>query len=169
MAAAPQPLSLAEFRARYSLEKPYFEYWFGVAIQKSVPTWLHAVLQRIIGSLLLQAGYKSGSELELRIDSNWQPVPDVAGSLRRIDQPYPTEPIDVVVEILSPDDRMSYILSKCRNYARIGISQIFVFDPEAKQAWEWTNNSLNIISEMRLANGSVIDLRLVWQQLDEQS
>jgi Uma2 family endonuclease len=169
MATAPQLLSLEEFRARYAQEKPYFEYWFGEAIQKPMPTWLHAVLQRILGDLLVNAGYKSGSELELRIDVNWQPVPDVAGSLKKIQQPYPTEPIDVVIEVLSPDDRISYILNKCRNYARIGISQIFVFDPESRQAWQWMNGSLEAISAMHLGNGSVIELTTVWDQLDQQS
>jgi hypothetical protein len=42
MAVAVQPLTLEEFRARYQDQKPYFEYWFGEAIQKTVPTWLHA-------------------------------------------------------------------------------------------------------------------------------
>jgi Uma2 family endonuclease len=72
MAAASQLLSLAEFRDRYSQEKPYYEYWFGEAIQKSVPTWLHSLLQSILGELLRHAGYRSGSELELRIDPNWR-------------------------------------------------------------------------------------------------
>ena len=167
MAAAPQLLSLEEFRARYAQEKPYYEYWFGEAVQKTTPTWLHSILQSILGELLRRAGYRAGSELELRIDPNWQPVPDIAGTLKTIREPYPTEPIEVVIEILSPDDRMSYILNKCRHYSRIGIPQIFVFDPESRQAWQWTNNSLEAISQMRLGNGSVIELSSVWQQLDE--
>ncbi len=72
MATVTQPLSLEEFRSRYRQQKPYFEYWFGEAIQKTVPTWLHGVLQRVIGEALRRAGYKSGSEVELRIDPQWE-------------------------------------------------------------------------------------------------
>lgn len=39
-AVAEQKLSLAEFHARFDAEKPYFEYWDGEAIQKSVPPGL---------------------------------------------------------------------------------------------------------------------------------
>jgi len=166
MATAVQPLTLQEFRTRYHDQKPYFEYWFGEAIQKAVPTWLHAVLQGIMIQILVRAGYKSGSELELRIDAEWQPVADVVGTLRSIDQ-YPTDPVEIVVEILSPDDRLSYVLKKCQNYARIGIPQIFVLDPETKSGWQWNSGSLETVSQLKFANGSVVPLSDVWRQLDE--
>ncbi len=37
MATVTQPLSLEEFRSRYRQQKPYFEYWFGEPIQKTMP------------------------------------------------------------------------------------------------------------------------------------
>ncbi len=49
--AAPL-LTLAEFHARYDGEKPYYELWNGEAIQKSVPIWLHNLLERILAELL---------------------------------------------------------------------------------------------------------------------
>src|ERR1700760_241788 len=103
MATVTQSLSLEEFRSRYRQQKPHFEYWFGEPVQKTMPTWLHAVLQGILCEVLRRAGYKSGSEVELRIDPRWEPVPDVIATLRPI-KDYPTEPIEVVVEILSPED-----------------------------------------------------------------
>lgn len=63
MATVSKPLTKEEFRSLYAGKKPYFEYWFGEAIQKSMPTWLHGVLQGILRDLLRNAGYKSGSEL----------------------------------------------------------------------------------------------------------
>lgn len=104
-----QPLTLEEFRSRYRNEKPYFEYWFGEPIQKTPATWLHAVLQGIIGEALRRAGYKSGSEVELRIDPQWEPVPDVIATLRPV-KDYPAEPVEIVVEILSPEDKMVYVM-----------------------------------------------------------
>jgi hypothetical protein len=84
-------LTLEEFRNRYADAKPYYEYWFGEAIQKSVPTWLHCLLQAILTEFLTRAGYRAGPELELRIDSDWQPKADVAAALT-VEHPYPTKP-----------------------------------------------------------------------------
>jgi Uma2 family endonuclease len=120
MATASKALTKEEFRSLYAGRKPHFEYWFGEAVQKSMPTWLRSVLQRILGGLLVKAGYKSGSEAELRIDPDWEPVPDVIGTTHTITGPYPTEPVEVVIEILSPEDPMSRMLEKCSHYSRIG-------------------------------------------------
>jgi Uma2 family endonuclease len=40
------------------------------------------------------------------------------------EQPYPTKPIEIVAEVLSPKDRPGHVLDKCRHYQNIGISQI---------------------------------------------
>jgi Uma2 family endonuclease len=134
-------LTVHEFNARYAHEHGY-EYWFGEAVRKGMPTWLHSVLQVILAEFLHRLGYVTGSELELRIDPEWQPRPDVAASLE-MEEPYPTKPVDIVAEILS-DDPMTRVFEKCRNYTRIGIPQIFVFDPVSRTAWEWSRNSDNL-------------------------
>jgi len=163
-------LSLEEFRHRYAEEKPYFEYWFGEAVQKTVPTVLHALLVKLLLFALDRAGYKSAPELELRIDPDWQPKADVA-AWTRIDTPYPTKPVDVVVEVLSPDDRMQRVISKCRNYERIGIPAIFVMDPEFQDAWEWSGTTQNLerISSMMLPNGKRIAVEDLWSELERES
>ena len=162
-------LTLEEFRARYADEKPYYEYWFGEAVQKSVPTWLHVLLQSILTDLFKQAGYKSGPELELRIDPDWQPKPDVAAA-ETIEHPYPTKPIEIVAEVLSPEDSMTRVFRKCRNYARIGIANIYVFDPESRDVWQWDRQSqnLSLIDTLLLPNGRSIDVLRIWQELDNQ-
>ena len=166
MASAIRPLTLEEFRVQYADEKPYYEYWFGEAVQKSAPTWLHILLQQILGELFTSAGYKSGPELELRIDADWQPKPDVAAALI-VEHPYPTHPIDIVAEVLSPEDRMTRVYEKCRQYERIGIQKIFVFDPDSEAAWEWSTQTENLerISDVNLPNGRSIPVQSVWDEL----
>jgi Uma2 family endonuclease len=167
MSAATTLLTIEQYREQYAGE-PGWEYWFGEAVRKPVPTWLHGILQVILSDLLYKAGHYSASELDLRIDPNWEPRPDVAGALE-LEQPYPTKPIDVAIEILS-DDKMGQLFRKCRHYVRIGIPQIFVFDPEARDAWEWSRetDSIERIQELRLGNGSVITLAGVWAELDRR-
>lgn len=64
---------------------------------------------------------------------------------------------------------MTYVINKCRNYARIGIAQIFVLDPESKMGWQWQHNNLKIISNMQLGNASFIDLDEVWRRLEAKA
>lgn len=165
MATATTLLTLEEFNARYANEHGY-EYWFGEVVQKAMPTWLHSVLQGLLFELLHRLGYVSGTELELRIDPNWQPRPDVAAALK-VEGRYPTKPVDIVVEILS-DDPMTRVFEKCRHYARIGIPQIFVFDPESKTAWEWSRQTGNLerVQTLHLKNGASLDVAEVWAELD---
>ncbi len=168
MSTVTQPISLEEFHSQYGQQKPYFEYWFGEPIQKTIPTWLHAVLQGIVREALRRAGYKSGSEVELRIDPQWEPVPDVIGTLKSI-KDYPTEPVEIVVEILSPDDKLIHVIHKCGQYERIGTERIFVLDPIDKLAWQWKARGLEAITELSLPNGAAVALEEIWRQLEEQA
>lgn len=165
MAVATAGLTLAEFHAQYGNEHGY-EYWFGEAVRKGMPTWLHSVLQLVLGEMFRRLGYKTGSELELRIDPNWQPRPEIVAVLQ-MDEPYPTKPVDIVAEILS-DDPMTRVFEKCRNYARIGIGQIFVFDPESKTAWQWSRETENLerFSTVQLGNGATLNVDEVWAELE---
>ena len=52
------PLSLAEFHRLYDEAKPAYEYWHGTAVQKSMPTVLHGIVQTIIAMLLEKADRK---------------------------------------------------------------------------------------------------------------
>ncbi|MGA8028099.1 MAG: Uma2 family endonuclease [Bryobacteraceae bacterium] len=170
MATANKTLSLEEFRTHYGGRKPHFEYWFGEAVQKPMPTWLHAVLQGILIEFLKRAGYKAGSELELRIDPDWRPVPDVAGLSESPETSYPTRPVDIVIEVLSPDDDLGRVTEKCRQYARIGILKIFLADPVERKAWEWKRSTQQreLVDVFALPNGRSIALADVWDELAKQ-
>jgi Uma2 family endonuclease len=68
-AVAECKLSVEEFHARYDGEKPFFEYWDGEAVQKSMPTWLHGLIRKILLNSLDGLGYESGPEVKLKLDS----------------------------------------------------------------------------------------------------
>ena len=76
MATATGRMTLEQFHELYDSENGY-EYWFGKAVRKHRPTWTHAILQGQLVELLTRLGYFSGSELTLRVDSEWEPRPDV--------------------------------------------------------------------------------------------
>ena len=84
-AVKERKLSLEEFHNRYSGEKPYFEYWDGEAVQKSMPTRLHALIQKILVGLLDAKGFDSGQEITLKLDPAYEPIPDVIAADGRIE------------------------------------------------------------------------------------
>ena len=172
MASITASLTLQEYHARYASQSGC-EYWFGEVVRKAVPTWLHSILQVVLSEVFTLAGYTAGSELELRIDPEWEPRPDVAASLH-VEHPYPTRPVDIVAEVLSTDDRMLQVLEKCEHYERIGIPRIFVFDPESKKAWEWDPKRQNLdrIGDgvIYLDNGARIDLdKEIWTEMSRRA
>jgi Uma2 family endonuclease len=161
-------LTLEEFDRQYGDRKPYHEYWFGEAIPKDMPIWLHGLLQGILVRLLSEIGFVSASEVKLALSKEAQPVPDVIATSKPSRMPYPTEPFDVAMEILSPTDSMQYVMRKCRMYSQWGITQIFVFDPEDRTAQEWnhSNGSLEAVNALRFEGKQEISVEQIWAELD---
>src|SRR3954454_16217667 len=116
MSVAAEKLTRERFRATYAQRKPYYELLDGEAVQKSLPTRLHSVLQFVLSVMLKELGFKSRPELTLAIDESWEPTPDVCGIIGPEQDPYPTQAVAVAIEVLSPDDRFTRIIQKCRKY-----------------------------------------------------
>ncbi len=162
MLAAAENLSLAEFQAKYEKGDQSFEYWHGRAIPKGMPTWLHGLLQRIVMELLTEAGYIAGSEVELRIVADAHPKPDVIATTGDVEEPYPTKAVDVVVEILSPDDPMDFLLEKCRSYQAWGFADIYVVDPRSRLLYSWSGSGLQEANCL-----TSIPATRIWERLDQ--
>jgi len=129
-----------------------------------MPTWVHSMLQKMIMRLLDDAGYESGAELRLKTSSEFQPLPDVSAVLLgRVELPYPTEPVDIVVEILSPDDNLAKVVAKCQCYADMRIPQIYVVDPESREVLRWQQDRLTPREFLATVPASAI-----WSELDRR-
>ena len=86
-------------------------------------------------------GFRPGSELTVRLSKNRFLVPDVAVQRKdQIQDPYPTEPIHLCIEILSPDDRMSEMIAKGEEYLGWGVPMVWIIDPVNQVAWEFSLN-----------------------------
>ncbi len=163
MLAAGEKLSVSEFESRFGQEKPYYEYWHGAAVQKSMPNSIHGFLEGILVALLKSLGYRAGSEIKLKIDPDLQLIPDVIAKRGIFELPYPVSPLEIAIEILSDEDRMSRILSKCKTYQLWGFEQIYVIDPEARLVFRWVSNRLEEVDEI-----AGISVHEVWSALDAQ-
>ncbi|HEX4167935.1 MAG TPA: Uma2 family endonuclease [Bryobacteraceae bacterium] len=161
MAAVAEKLTFSEFQSKYKRDERSYEYWYGEAVPKAMPTWIHGLLQVIIAGLLNEAGYEAGSEVELRIVPGAHPKPDVIATRDAVEETYPTKAVEVVVEILSEDDPALYVLEKCQAYQTWGFAYIYVVNPESRQVLRWTSAGLEISNEL-----TSIPVTQIWERLD---
>jgi Uma2 family endonuclease len=117
-------------------EKPYREYRNGEISIKAMPTKLHAIIQRMLLLLLEKQGMDAYPELTVRISPTKYLIPDVAVA-REFSGPYPTDPVLLCCEILSPDDHIGATLAKCEEYHAWGVPYCWVVDPQKRTAWEY--------------------------------
>jgi Uma2 family endonuclease len=117
-------------------EKPYCEYMDGVLHPKAMPTKLHALAQYMLVVLLRRQGVEALAEMHVRLSSTKYLIPDVIAA-PVIQGPYPTEPVLLCIEILSPDDRVGAMLAKCEQYHAWGVPFCWVVDPEKQTAWQY--------------------------------
>lgn len=163
---AEHKLTKEEFHARYDGEKPYFEYWNGEAVQKPVATLLHVLIQKILMALLDGIGYRSFSELEIRLHPDYEPVPDVVAMEKLPKGSYPTEPVEVVIEVLSPGDSFSRLLRKCAMYERWGIQQIVVIDPDARLVWRYQKGRPEEADVIATRGDKNVTSAALWEEVD---
>jgi Uma2 family endonuclease len=127
-------VSLEDYLRR--TEKPYCEYVDGVLHSKAWPTTSHARAQFMLVSHLEKQGVEALSEVTVRITPAKYLIPDVIAA-PVIQSPYPTEPVLLCVEILSPEDRVGAMLAKCELYHAWGVPFCWVVDPEKQTSWQY--------------------------------
>lgn len=116
--------------------KPNCEYRDGEVSPKAMPTKLHALIQYALLMLLQRQGVQPFPELTLRVSPTKYLVPDVTVT-NEFPGPYPTEPVLLCCEILSPEDRLGAMLGKCEEYHSWGVPYCWVIDPVKRTAWEY--------------------------------
>ncbi|MBV9302231.1 MAG: Uma2 family endonuclease [Acidobacteriaceae bacterium] len=139
MNATTSALTLEEFHRIYDGVKPNHEYWFGEVVAKPVPTSLHSAVQLVLILLLRRFRWNALPEVSLKLIHDAAPVPDVIASQDKIEQPYPTKPVELCVEIRSPQDSLKRIFKKGEYYLSWGIKNVWIIDPEARTAWMMTH------------------------------
>ena len=137
-------------------DKPNREYRDGVLYPKPMPTWLHGILQSVLCELLRKQGLYTGSEVSLLMSPSKVLVPDVIGA-RTLQLPYPTDPVLLCCEILSPEDRLGATLAKCEEYHAWGVPFCWVIDPVKRTAWEYNSGAepTRVASELHAGEISV--------------
>lgn len=113
-----------------STAKPNAEYIDGVVRPKPMPTYKHAKMEFRVSKLVndLQ-GFDAVPEQTVKLRERKYLVPDVAVQRsEELQQPYPEKPIYLCVEILSPEDRFSELVAKCKDYHAWGVKYCWIID-----------------------------------------
>jgi Uma2 family endonuclease len=171
MATQSAPLTLEEFHRLYDGRKPAYEYWFGRAIQKPMPTLLHSLMQAALILLLEKAGWISGPEVRLKASKEAEPVPDLIASRNKFKGRYPIRAPELCIEILSPDQRLKRMIEKAKHYIAWGASDVWIVDPEKRTAWQMRNDeTLTWVSPdgSLTAGETEISLTDLFQEIDRK-
>ncbi len=172
MSALAERLTAERFRKMYAQRKPYFELVDGEAVQKALPTKLHSILQFVLSLMLKEIGFKPRPELTLAISESWEPTPDVCGIIGPEEDAYPTHAVAVAIEVLSPEDRFTRVVQKCRKYSEWGVKDILVFDPVGREGWFWDTASgelLRLGERYRFHSRAVeLVVKEVFERLDDE-
>lgn len=119
-----------------SSEKPNCEYRDGSLYPKPMPTTFHGLLEFMLVAMLCKVGLQAAPEVTVRMSPTKYLVPDVIAAAV-LQSPYPTEPVLLCCEILSPEDRMGTVFAKCDEYHAWGVPFCWVIDPLKRTAWEY--------------------------------
>ena len=133
-ATAPIAVSVEDYLRR--TEKPNSEYIDGVLYPKAMPTKLHSWLQFLLVTLLRKQNVEALAEVAMQIRDTKYRIPDVIAG-PSLKGPYPTEPVLLCIEILSPGDHLGAMLAKCEEYHEWGVPFCWVIDPVRQSGWEY--------------------------------
>jgi Uma2 family endonuclease len=135
--------------------EPDMEYVDGELVEINVGDRTHSLVQsNLVYFLRLKyPNIKVLPEVRSRTTETRFRLPDVAVELRRQTGRFITEPPYIAIEILSEDDRVSRLIEKLKEYAAMGVPNIWVFDPRLKQMFVFEGNALREIEGDTISTG----------------
>ena len=161
---ATDPVPLDEYLRL--TEKPYREYRDGAVSPKALPTKFHSIIQYTLMAMLQNQGVQVFPESTVRISPTKYLVADVCVT-DDFPGPYPTEPVLLCCEILSPEDRLGAMLSNCEEYHAWGVPFCWVIDPVKRTAWKYHSASEPVRETATLRAGDLsVNLDELFSALD---
>jgi Uma2 family endonuclease len=128
--------------------RPDCEYVDGRIEERNVGEYDHGLLQIILGQLFMNHreawGIRAVTDVRTQVSSSHFRVPDL--SVLRADAPKEqiiTHPPLLVIEILSPEDRLSRFQDRIEDYLVFGIEHIWIIDPERRAAYTASSSGLH--------------------------
>jgi Uma2 family endonuclease len=127
--------------------RPDREYIDGVIEERNLGEYDHANLQTAIAVWFAmrerQWSVRVVVEQRIQVSETRYRVPDVAVFRReqKIEQIFTAPPL-IIVEILSPEDRLRKVFDRCEDYRRFGAENIWIVSPQGPKLWIATAEAL---------------------------
>lgn len=172
--AASTAISVEEYLG--TTYDPDLEYVGGQLVERHVGEYDHSRLQSLVVALLLaratERHFRAFVELRVRVsDEPRYRIPDIcAKALPHQKTPVLIQP-DLVIEIVSPDDKPVEMLERIGDYQAAGIPHIWIIDPYQRTVIEADPAGIRRPGTLTLSTPLVgeVDFRTLFQQLDEPS
>jgi Uma2 family endonuclease len=136
--------------------RPDCDYVDGRIEERNVGEYDHGLLQILLGHLFMTHredwGVQVVTDVRTQVSSNHFRVPDL--SVLRADAPKEqiiTHPPLIVIEILSPEDRLSRFQDRIEDYLAFGVEHIWVIDPERRAAYTASTSGLHPVRTNELS------------------
>ena len=162
--------------------EPDREYVDGALVERNVGERQHSFIQAALAAFLfnqrrpdVRFAVFTEQRLLLRLDAETTRyrIPDLcvmAPDYART--PVLTDAPVLVIEILSPADRMNDVLEKIGEYIRFGVSAIWIVDPPGRKLFIADRDGLHEVKDLRgsfvcAGQKFTVDLRQIFAELDE--
>jgi Uma2 family endonuclease len=136
------------------------EYLDGEVVERNMGNDSHSGVQgEFIYQFRLQrsrTGLYARPELRHRVTDSRFRIPDVAVFEGRPPAQVPSTPPLVAIEILSPDDRVGYILPKLEEYRRWGVKHIWVADPDDRKFFTYGDAGWQEVADLNLPEYGIV-------------
>jgi Uma2 family endonuclease len=135
----------------HSCYRPDCDYVDGELLERNVGERDHSELQ---GVLMLyyynrrkQLGVHPLMAQRFKISEQRYRVPDICLMRQRPAGQIVTEPPLAIIEVLSPEDRMSRMQSKIQDYLGVGVKYVWVIDPQTRRAEIYTRDGSQLAKD----------------------
>ncbi|HEY1758656.1 MAG TPA: Uma2 family endonuclease [Bryobacteraceae bacterium] len=148
-------ISVEEYLA--SSYRPDCDYVDGHIEERNLGERTHGRIQGRLMVLLAgqaQEGAEVLPEVRVQVKPSRFRIPDVCIALNDSDDPILTKPPFLCIEVLSPEDRMSRIEARIKDYVEMGALHVWVLNPQTKQAYVATADGLSEVKTGVLSTGN---------------
>jgi Uma2 family endonuclease len=172
MAAATQlPISVSEYL--HTSYRPDCDYVDGVVEERNLGELDHSLLQRALMRWFIEHEHEwrvvACPELRVQVTPTRFRVADIcvlSVSAPR-EQVIQTPPV-AIIEILSPEDRVSRYLNRLEDYRRMGIRNLWVIDPTERRGFDFSSGSwIETTSFADTSTGIRLDLNSLFASIDD--
>jgi len=117
------------------------EYRDGDVLERTLPDYLHGKTQMLLllffGALRQSLSIFPCSEVRMKLREGLYLIPDVAVFHTMEPSQIPDTPPLIVIEILSPDDRLTQVRDKLDAFQKWGVAHVWLVDPHGRHLYNY--------------------------------